>query len=61
MKISGKVYIHIAYTFLKLNLHWPPQQPQSETKTLGKLRMKISLSMLVITSEILTLREARML
>ena len=36
MKISWKVYMHITHTFFWLNLHWPPQQPQSEPRTSGR-------------------------
>ncbi len=36
MKISGKVYMHIKFTFFWLNYHWPPQQPQSEARTSGR-------------------------
>ncbi len=28
MKISGNICLHITYTSVWLNLHWPPQQPQ---------------------------------
>ncbi len=33
MKISGKVYIHINYTFIWWKPQWPPYQPQSKTGT----------------------------
>ncbi len=36
MKISGNIFILITYTSVWLILHWPPQQPQSETRTSGR-------------------------
>ncbi len=33
MKPSGKVYMLNTFTFIWWNTHWPPQQPQSETRT----------------------------
>ncbi len=31
-----KVYMHITYTFMGWKPQWPPQQPQSETRTSGR-------------------------
>ncbi len=33
MKISEKVYMHITYSFIEWNPHWPLKHPQSETGT----------------------------
>jgi hypothetical protein len=40
MKISEKVYMHITYTFMRWNPHWPPQKPQSEKGTYGWRRWR---------------------
>jgi hypothetical protein len=49
------------YTFNLLNPHWPPKQPRSRGCNLLQARMTTSLSLYAITSEILALREARVL
>ena len=36
MKISGNIFLLITYTSVWLNLHWPLQEPQSETRTSGR-------------------------
>jgi hypothetical protein len=64
MKISGKVYMHITYTFIWWNHHRPPQQPKSENETFFQARLWISMSIVHVghyLRKILASREARVL